>query len=232
MKRFYKTAEAVAEDDGWSIRLDARAVRTPARAALAVPGEALARAIVEEWDAQGEEIRPATMPLTGFANATIDRVLPALDDFRAQMAAYGSSDLLCYRADETPELAERQAAVWQPLLDWASRRYDIGFAVTGGIMPVDQPEATRARLRAVVDALDPWLLAGAATMTQIGGTLVGALAHLERQITAEALYEAATLDERFQAEQWGEDEEATDRLNQRGAEFLGAARWCALVRAG
>lgn len=232
MKRFYTAAEAVREPEGWAIQLDGRAVRTPARAALIVPGEALARAIVAEWAAQGEEILPATMPLTGFANATIDRVLPALDDFRAQMAAYGSSDLLCYRADEAPELAERQMAVWQPLLDWASTRYDIGFAVTGGIMPVDQPEATRARLRAVVDALDPWLLSGGATMTQIGGTLVGLLAHLEGQIAAEALYDIATLDERFQAEQWGEDEEAAARLRQRGEEFLGAARWCALVRAG
>ncbi|HEY1125780.1 MAG TPA: ATP12 family protein [Sphingobium sp.] len=232
MKRFYKVADAVAGPDGWAIMLDGRPVKTPARAALAVPGEALARAIAAEWQAQGETIDPGTMPMTGFANATIDRVLPALADFRAQIVAYSASDLLCYRAGEPPELAALQAASWEPLLDWARRRYDVSFAVTDGIMPVDQPAATLARLSAVVDVIDPWLLSGAATLTQIGGTLVGMLAHLEGEIGAEALYDAATLDERWQAGQWGEDEEAAARLASRRADFLDAARYCALAASG
>jgi chaperone required for assembly of F1-ATPase len=229
MRRFYKEAEVVAGPEGWAIRLDGRPVKTPARAPLAVPGEALAIALAAEWQAQGETIDPATMPLTGFANATIDRVLPALADFRAQIAAYATSDLFCYRAGEPPDLVALQAATWDRPLDWARRRYDVSFAVTGGIMPVDQPAATLARLRAVVDAIDPWLLAGAATLTQIGGSLVGVLAHLEGEIGAEALFEATTLDERWQAQQWGEDEEASARLAIRRADFLGAASYCALA---
>jgi chaperone required for assembly of F1-ATPase len=232
MKRFWKVAEAVpGEDGGWAFRLDGRAVRTPARAPLAVPGEALARVIVGEWDAQGEEIDPASMPMTGFANATIDRVLPALGDFRGQIAAYAESDLLCYRADEPEPLVERERASWDPLLDWARGRFGVEFAVTAGILPVDQPARTLAALRGAVEALDPWLLAGVATLTQIGGTLVGTLALLDDAIEAEALFDAASLDERWQAELWGEDWEFTDRLARRGAEFLDAARWCALVRA-
>ncbi len=160
MRRFYTVAEAVAEADGWAIRLDERPVKTPARIPLTVPGEPLAQAIVAEWLGQGETIDPASMPMTGFANATIDRVLPARADFRAQIAAYGASDLLCYRAAEPPDLAALQAASWDGLLDWARARFDVSFAVTSGIMPVDQPPATLARLWAVVDALDPWLLAG------------------------------------------------------------------------
>jgi len=104
MKRFWKTAEAVAEDGGWAIRLDGRPVRTPSRVALVVPGATLARTIAAEWDAQGAEVDPRLMPMTGFANATIDRVLPAPGDFRGQVAAYAASDLLCYRADEPEEL--------------------------------------------------------------------------------------------------------------------------------
>ena len=232
MKRFYTVAQAVAGPDGWAITLDGRLVKTPARATVAVPGEALAQAIAAEWQAQGETIDPATMPITGFANATIDRVLPALADFRAQIAAYGASDLLCYRAGEPPELAALQAASWEPLLDWARRRYYVSFIVTDGIMPVDQPAATLARLAAVVDAIDPWLLAGVATLTQIGGTLVGMLAHLEGEIGAEALSDATALDERWQAEQWGEDEEAAARRAARHADFLDAARYCALAAPG
>lgn len=232
MKRFYEMAAPVAGPEGWAIALDGRPVKTPARAPLAVPGEMLARAIAAEWQAQGETIDPGAMPMTGFANATIDRVLPTLADFRAQIAAYNASDLLCYREGDQPKLAALQAAHWEPLLDWARHRYDVSFVVTDGIMPVDQPAATLARLVAVVDAVDPWLLAGVATLTQIGGTLVGTLAHLEGEIGAEALFELATLDERWQAEQWGEDEAAAARLATRRADFLDAARYCALAAEG
>ena len=232
MKRFWKTAEAIADGPGWAIRLDGRPVRTPERALLVVPGEALARAIAAEWDAQGEEIDPGTMPMTGFANATLDRVLPALGTFRGQIAAYAESDLLCYRADGPAELIAHQQAHWDPLLDWARGAHGIDFAITAGILPVDQPARTLAALRGAVEALPPWLLAPAATLTQISGTLVGTLALLGGATEAEALFEAASLDERWQAEQRGEDAEAADRLAARRTEFLNAARYCALVRAG
>lgn len=229
MKRFWKEAQAIAERDGWAIQLDGRPVRTPARAPLVVPGEALARAIAAEWDSQGEEIDPRAMPMTGFANATIDRVLPALGDFRGQVAAYAESDLLCYRADEPADFVARQSAAWDPLLDWARGAYGVEFAITAGILPVDQPARTLAALRGAVEVLDPWLLAGAATLTQIGGSLVGTLALLNGATSAQALFDAASLDERWQAEQWGEDEEAAGRLAIRRADFLHAAEYCALV---
>ncbi|MCW2393607.1 MULTISPECIES: ATP12 family chaperone protein [unclassified Sphingobium] len=229
MKRFWTSAQAIASEDGWSIGLDGRPVRTPARALLVVPGAALAQAIAEEWTGQGEEIDPATMPMTGFANATIDRVLPALGDFRGQVAAYAESDLLCYRADGPQTLIARQEAQWQPLLDWAGERFGIAFVVTQGIIPVDQPALTLAGLRAAVEALDPWLLAGFATLVQISGTLVGSLALMEGRLSAEDLFAAASLDEAWQAEQWGEDAEESARLARRRADFLNAARYCALA---
>jgi chaperone required for assembly of F1-ATPase len=229
VKRFWTEAQAVAESDGWAIRLDGRSVRTPARALLVVPGETLAHAIAAEWDAQGEEIDPRAMPMTGFANATIDRVLPALGDFRGQVAAYAESDLLCYRAGEPPDFVVRQSAEWDPLLDWARGAFCVEFTVTAGILPVDQPARTLAALRGAVEALDPWLLAGTATLTQIGGSLVGTLALLHGAISAPALFDAASLDERWQAEQWGEDEEAAERLAIRRTDFLHAAEYCALI---
>lgn len=232
MKRFWKTAETVPDEAGWAVRLDGRPVRTPARALLVVPGEALARAIAAEWDAQGEAIDARTMPMTGFANATLDRVLPALGAFRGQVAAYAESDLLCYRAEAPDALIARQRALWDPLLDWARSTHGVDFAVTSGIVPVDQPARTLAALRGAIEALDPWLLAPAATLTQIGGTLVGTFALFAGAIEADALFDAASLDELWQAEQWGEDAEAAARLAGRRAEFLDAARYCALVRAG
>ena len=231
MKRFWSAAAVVAEGDGWAIRLDGRAVRTPARAPLAVPGEALARAIAEEWAAQGEEIDPRTMPMTGFANATIDRVLPAPGEFRGQIAAYAESDLLCYRAAEPEGLVAAQRAAWEPLLDWARARHAVAFTVTDGVLPVDQPARTLAALRGAVEAIDPWLLAGAATLTQIGGSLVAMLALLDGAADPEALWAAVTLDERWQAAQWGEDAEAAARLEARHADFRNAAHYCTLAGA-
>ncbi len=229
-KRFWTSAQAVAEEGGWAIRLDGRVVRTPARAVLAVPGEALARAIVAEWDVQGETIDPRTMPMTGFANATIDRVLPAAGDFRGQIALYAEADLLCYRADGPEELIAAQGAAWDPLLDWARARHAIAFTVTTGVLPVDQPARRLAALRGAVEALDPWLLAGVATLTQISGSLVAALALIEGAADIEALWAAVTVDERWQAEQWGADEEAMAQLGARYVDFSHAAQYCALIR--
>ncbi|MBU0557429.1 MAG: ATPase [Alphaproteobacteria bacterium] len=232
MKRFWKCAQVAAGDSGWSIALDGRGVRTPMRAELLVPGEALAQAIAEEWNGQGEEVDPASMPMTGFANATIDRVLPAIGDFRGQIAAYAESDLLCYRAEGPDALVARQAEAWDPLLDWAAGKLECGFVVTQGIIPVDQPARVLAGLRDAIERIDPWLLAGAATLVQISGTLVGTLAHLERMISADALFDATSLDEAWQTEQWGEDAEERDRQARRRADFLNAARYCDLVVEG
>ncbi|MFT3967514.1 MAG: ATP12 family protein [Sphingobium sp.] len=231
MKRFYTLA--LSEHDAGSglhrILLDGRAVKTPARAPLAVPGAALAAAIVSEWSAQGERIDPATMPVTGFANATIDRVLPDVTGFARTITDYGGSDLFCYRAGDPVELAAEQARLWDPLLDWARERYGVAFAVTSGIMPVNQPVETVEQLSAAVRALDPWLLSGLSTIVSIGGTLLGALALIEGRLSPDQLWSAAHVDEEWQARQWGEDAEAVARTALRRAQFDDAAHYCALV---
>ena len=119
MKRFYKDVTIVAESDGHAIRLDDRPVRTPARALLTLPTLALAQAVAEEWRAQGDTVDPASMPFTGLANAAIDHIVPNRAQFAAGIARYGESDLLCYRAHSPETLVARQAAAWDPLLDWA-----------------------------------------------------------------------------------------------------------------
>jgi len=230
MKRFYKEAAWQAEPDGACvILLDGRGVKTPARAALAVPSAALADAIIAEWNGQGEEINPASMPMTGFANATIDRVLPDVASFADGIAQYATTDLLCYRAEAPPGLVEQQAAAWDPLLDWARARYDIAPAVTTGIIPVTQPPAMLARLAAAVHALDPWLLSGFSVVVSLTGTLIGALALLDRAVDPDALWDAAHVDELWQARLWGEDADAKARLDQRHGDFAQAVDYCMLV---
>ena len=231
MKRFYKEAVSVpADGGGYAIVLDGRPVRTPARAPLVLPNARLAEAVVREWAEQGEEIDPAAMPMTGFSNAAIDRIAPDPAAFAEGIALYGESDLLCYRADTPPELADRQAAQWQPLLDWAQARFGIEFLVTCGIAHVAQPAATLARLHAAVNAHDPFALAGLSTLVSLGGSLVIGLAAVERAFPLGALWQAAELDELFQAELWGDDDEALARRALRHEEFVRAATFAELAR--
>lgn len=231
MRRFWTSASCEPRGDGWTILVDGRAVRTPARADLVVPGEALARAIAAEWNAVAETIDAGSMPLTGLANAAIDRVATARTAFAEGLASYAEGDLLCYRADGPPALAQRQADAWDPLLAWARRRFDVDFAVTTGVIHVAQPSATVARLSHAVAMLDPFRLAGLSPLVTIGGSLVAALAVLEREWTADAAWAAVSVDEAWQLEQWGEDAEGRAALDNRRRDFHAAASFLALLDA-
>lgn len=228
MRRFWKDA-AVVEDGGFAIALDGRRVKTPARADLVVPTRGLAEAIAGEWRNSGETVEPGAMPLTGLANAAIDRVAPDPDSFARQLARYGETDLLCYRVEAPALLVERQEREWAPLLAWARRRFDVDFTVTTGIIHAPQPKATVDRLGHAVAALDPFRLAGLSPLVTIGGSLVGALAVAEHAVTADDGWDAVSLDERWQLEQWGSDSEAEAALANRRRDFMAAADFLRLL---
>ena len=229
MKRFWKQVSVVPDGAAFAIELDGRPVRTPARATLAVPTEALAEAIAEEWRRVGETIDPRAMPLTGLANAAIDRVADDKQAFAGGLAGYAKADLACYRGEGPRELVRRQEESWDALLAWARRRYDVDFATTCGIIHVQQPEATVDRLSHAVEALDPFRLAGLSPLVTIGASLVAALGVLEKAITAEAAWDAVSIDERWQLEQWGSDAEAETALDNRRRDFMAAARFLELL---
>ena len=229
MKRFWKNVEVVSEDGGWGVRLDGRPVRTPARAALVVPNQALADAIGREWSTVETEIDPRAMPLTGLANAAIDRVAPERQAFAAGLARYAEADLACYRAEGPRALVERQAEAWDALLAWARRRYDVDFATTSGLMHVTQPPATVERLAHAVASLDGFHLAGLSPLVTIGGSLIAALAVLEKAVTADQAWQAVSIDERWQLEQWGADAEAEGALENRRRDFMAAASFLELL---
>ena len=226
MKRFWKE---VTVGDGRSILLDGRPVRTPGRLPLDLPTDALAEAVADEWRAVAGEIDPRAMPLTGLANAAIERVTadPAL--FAANLAAYAETDLLCYRADGPPELVQRQATLWNPPLDWAERRYDVQFELTAGVMHRPQPDATTEKLAVAVAILDPFALAPLSPIVTITGSLVLGLALHARAIDADAVWLAAGLDGDWQAERWGEDPLAVEARAARRAEFDAAVRFMRLA---
>ena len=229
MKRFWKSAQAVEKDGGWCIELDGRPLRTPARELLSVPTPRMAEAIAAEWDDAGEQIDPREMPLTGLANAAVDSIEPDKQAFARGLAKYAEADLAYYRADGPRALIERQAEHWDDLLAWGRRRFDVDFRTTSGLLHVDQPAGTVQRLAHAVNALDSYRLAGLSPLITIGGSLLAALGALEEAFTPEHAWEAVSVDERWQLEQWGSDEEAETALANRERDFLAAAQFLKLL---
>ena len=228
MRRFYKDV-AVSGDRG--ILLDGRPVKTPARAALLLPNDALAHAVAEEWRAQGEEIDPRAMPFTGLANAAIDRVSANPQEFAAGLAQYGETELLCYRAESPPELISRQSERWDPLLDWARSHYDVDFVQVAGIMHQPQPMATLLRLGDAVAAANPFALAALSPIVTIGGSLVLALGIYEEAVLPHDAFDLAHLDELWQEELWGEDHFALATRAAHKHDFIAACQFLEMLRA-
>lgn len=221
--------QAVAAGEGWGVTLDEAPLRTPGRALLAVPSEALGLAIAREWATAEETIKLRAMPLTGLANAAIDRIEPDPPNFAAKLGEYAVGDLACYRAEGPETLVAWQREHWDALLTWARRRYDVDFVTTTGIVHVDQPKATVARLVQAVAELDAFHLAGLSPLVTIGGSLVASLAVLESALTPEQAWHAISIDERWQIEKWGADAEAETALVNRRLDFLAAARFLDLL---
>lgn len=229
MKRFWKEATAAPADGGWASLLDGKSVYTPRRIPLVVPAKPLAEAIAREWNSVDGEIDPRAMPLTGLANAAIERVAADPEGFASGLARYGESDLACYRAGHPAPLVRLQEESWDPLLAWARGRYDVDFRTTAGVVHVEQPKETVDRLAAAVAALDPFRLAGLSPLVTIGGSLIAALAVLENALGPEAAWDAVTVDDRWQQEQWGADSEAEATLEGRRRDFLAGAEFLALL---
>ncbi len=228
-KRFYKTVTVRPEAGGHAVFLDERRLKTPARADFIAPTAALAAAIAAEWEAQGEKIDLRSMTLTALSNAAIDRVAPEREAFGERLAAYGTHDLLCYRAEAPVELVARQAKAWQPILDWFAERHGAALALAEGVIHVDQPPEALAAQRAAVLAHDAFRLAGLQILVTATGSLTLGLAVAARRIEVEEALALARLDEDFQNERWGKDDEAEARAAAIAAEARNAARFIALL---
>lgn len=231
-RRFWTRAEAVAAPGGWTVRLDARAVMTPTKNPLVTPHRAVAEACAAEWAAQGERIDPGAMPVTRALNSAIDRVAPQFAIVAASVAAYGESDLLCYRAPGPEALAARQAAAWDPWLAWARARWGAALICAAGVIPVAQPAGSVAALAQVVAARDPLSLTALHDLVALSGSLVLGLAVDEGALDAGEAWALSRVDEVWQAEQWGEDAEAAQAAALKAQAFAEAARLAALLRAG
>ncbi len=224
-KRFYSQVSVGPHASGFAILLDGKPVRTPARADFVVPAQDLALDLAAEWDAQIKEINPAAMPLTRMVNTAIDGVASASDAVIAEVLAYAGSDLLCYRAATPAGLAARQAALWDPYLDWAANSLGARFILSEGVVHVTQPpEAIAATGAALRRHASPLAITGLHTLTTMTGSVILALALLAGHRSIDDIWSAAHVDEDWNIAHWGEDHEAAARRAHRRKDALAAAR--------
>ena len=221
-KRFWTQVEIAQQELGYTVLLDGRLVKTPAKTLLALPTKALAEAVAAEWRAQVETVRPETMPYTRRANAALDKVTRQFQDVLNMLAAYGETDLLCYRAAQPAELNARQAEAWDPLLEWAGQTYGAILHSTSGVTYLAQAAESVLNLAAPMQRLSAFQLTAFHDLVTFPGSLVAALAVIEGHLKPEQAWELCRLDEIWQEEQWGIDEEATTHAALKKSDFLAA----------
>jgi chaperone required for assembly of F1-ATPase len=230
MKRFYKDVTVAADGAGWRVLLDGRAVKTQGGRAQALPTRALAEALAAEWADQGADIDPSGLVQRDMADHAIDVIAADRKAVIADLRRYAETDTLCYRADPDEPLHARQIELWEPPLKAAEARWDVHFQRISGVIPQPQPGATLARLEAVLAARDDFALAALTPLTTLAASLMTALAALEPGADVAALWDAANLEEDWQAELWGRDAEAEQRRARRYASFVAAVRFAELAR--
>jgi chaperone required for assembly of F1-ATPase len=223
-KRFYTLARAEpAEGGGFALKLDGRGAKTPARKPLAVGERSVAEALAAEWNAVGERIDPAAMPLTKLVNSAVDRVAGEMEAVRSDIVAYAGADAICYRADGPDSLVSAESSAWDPLLAWAKEALGASLVLAGGVMHVRQDDAALAAVAAALRPFDPLHLAALHMATTLTGSAIIALALARGRLTPDEAWDAAHVEEDWQMRQWGMDEMALARRAARRADFDAAA---------
>ncbi|MBY4894705.1 ATPase [Rhodobacteraceae bacterium N5(2021)] len=227
-KRFWKEATVAEADGGFRVLLDGRGVNTPGKAPLVLPTRALAEAVAAEWNAQEDEIQPLTMPHTRSANSAIERVTPQLAEVAEMLLGYGDTDLLCYRAEGPPELTQRHAEAWDPMLDWAAEALDARLEPRVGVMWISQPAAAMAAMDRALQQIAPFPMTAMHDLVTLTGSLVLGLAVAKGRISAKDAWRLSRIDEAWQIEQWGADEEAEEAAAIKEAQLLHAEHFWSL----
>jgi chaperone required for assembly of F1-ATPase len=222
-KRFYAKAGVGEAEGSFTVTLDNRPIRTPSGRIITIPSRAIAEAVAAEWEAQQEMINPLTMPMTRFANSVVEAVVDRTTAVTEDIARYFNSDLLFYRAGHPEALVAREAKHWDPVLFWAADELGAHFILAEGVVHVHQPDEAVAAARAALPA-DPWSIAATHVVTTLTGSALLALALARGLLDAEAVWAAAHVDEDWNADQWGTDEEAAERRAARSVDFRAAAR--------
>lgn len=229
MRRFYKTAEARAVEGGFGVRLDERTLRTPRGVVFVAPTKALAEAVAAEWNAQGEQILPASMPISQFAFASLDVTPGRREELSEGLSKYIEADLVCHRAESPEALTARQAEIWGPIVAWGEERFSIRLPVVNGVIAANAPPELRFTLRREINDLDDFRCTALAQAATLAGSVLIGFALLEGRLQAAQAFAAAALDELWSLDRWGEDPEARARLDRLQGDLQAIGRFIATL---
>ena len=207
-KRFWKKVDVVSSEKGFCIKLDAKILKTPAKKEMLLPTNALAKKIAAEWDRQVDEIDPNAMPFTKSANAALDKVIEQFEEVSSLVSDYGDTDLLYYRADSPAELQMRQNSSWDPIIEWAEKTFEVKINCGTGILYIPQDKGMLYKLSQEISELSSFQLTALYDLVSITGSLILGLATINGRLSAEEAFNLSRIDELWQIEQWGVDEEA------------------------
>jgi chaperone required for assembly of F1-ATPase len=224
-KRFWQKADVVPEGDQFAIALDGRPVNTPSRRRLMVPTQPMAMRIAAEWEAQVEKVEPTTMPWTRSANSAVDKVPDQRSEVETHLMGYADTDLLSYRAEGPEELIMRQAAGWDPVLSWVEAKFGVRLVTTPGVMPVKQDPSHINRLAGYMAPMSHFALTGFHDLVTLSGSYILAVAVAENELESEAGWTLSRIDEQWQIDQWGTDDEATKQSTAKKVAFFHAAEF-------
>ncbi|MEX0969918.1 MAG: ATP12 family protein [Paracoccaceae bacterium] len=229
-KKVWQTVSVQPEGCSFAVYLDKRGLMTPGRAPLHLPTESFARGIAAEWDSVTDKVNPAEMPLTRAANSAIDKVTPQHKAVADMLTEYGGTDLLCYRAETPAELVAHQAEHWDEHLAWVAQEFGAALKTQAGVMPIAQPQDSLAQLGAAVAACDAFFLTALHDLVTISGSLVLGLAVLRGRLNADEAFDLSRLDAAWQAELWGEDDEAQRAAANHRRDMRAAAHMLELLK--
>ncbi len=229
MKRFWKNTSAEPASGGFAVFLDKRPLKTPLKNLMIVPTLPFASAIAAEWQLIDVKIQKHLMPFTRFAEAALDAAGTEYEEIVNNLAGYGETDLLCYRAEAPIELINRQAEIWDPLLDWAAKTLGAQLAQTRGIMAIEQDADTIKILSEQIRKFDLFQLSAFYDLVKISGSLIIALAVAKSYLSPATGWQISRLDDDWQIEQWGTDDEAQQLANTKQQDFLNAHKAMVLL---
>ena len=229
-RRFYQEVNVIKLERGFAVELDGRLVKTPLGQPQILTSKDLAIAIAHEWASQEKIIVPETMPLTGYANSSIDRIEKNRESILKEILNFAETDLLCYRANEPIDLVSRQNSHWQPLLDWAADTMKIKLKVTTGILHIKQPLRAIDTLAKLLRGKNDMELAGIISLTTACGQIILALALAKGRIDIKEALVCTQLEQIYQNERWGVDEETRIRQVSLETEIATATKFLSLLR--
>ncbi|MEO9968669.1 MAG: ATP12 family protein [Hyphomonadaceae bacterium] len=219
MKRFYKQVSVEQGGDAWRILLDGRVIKTPAKAELCAPTKQMAEAVASEWSSQGDTVDIQSMHLTRLINVAIDRTPAQREGMVDEVVKYCETDLLCFLAETPEDLRSVQIDQWRPIREWAGKSLDVVLMeVPDGLLAAPQPPASLQAARGYADGLNDVQLTGLNFGLGLFGSALLAMAVCEGYIDANNAYERSIVDELYQSEKWGEDDENLARLNNNRAQ--------------